>query len=26
MEDYLKKTFPELSVRSMKIKQPYSVL
>ena len=26
MEDYLKKTFPELSVRSMKIKQPYSIL
>ena len=26
MEDYLKKTFPELSVRSMKIRQPYCVL
>ena len=26
MEEYLKKTFPELSVRSMKIRQPYCVL
>ena len=26
MEGYLKKTFPELSVRSMKIRQPYCIL
>ena len=26
MEDYFKKTFPELSVRSMKIRQPYCIL